>query len=172
MQETIEKIGAQKEWLKTDEGKAYLATLEPYTDLKELYRDLSKIETIYYTTDEIAMEQAVEHSRKILTAFYKARNLDLRSEREHISTALCMMGCVKWNSAHGKFKVGARTLGESIFENNTVFPISFYTQLINTDAFTFDTCIADFMDGEEMSWVAEWLIARQMEAPQSSKEKM
>ena len=41
----MEKYKAQRDWLKTDEGKQYLEALTPYGSLEEFYRDLSRIET-------------------------------------------------------------------------------------------------------------------------------
>ena len=167
----MEKYKAQRDWLKTDEGKAYLATLKPYETLEEFYRDLSKIKPVDYTSPETTMEDAVAHSRKVLEVLVRADNLDLSREQKNVSEALKMVGCVPWPQADGKFQ-DRSTVGELLYKENVSFPLTAYQQLIDAKPSSFSFGWAKLMDGgAEYSWMSEWLFTQQMAEQAKANQK-
>ena len=167
----MEKYKEQREWLKTDEGKAYLATLKPYETLEEFYRDLSKIEKIDYTSPETSMEDAVAHSRKVLEVLVRAENLDLSREQNNFSEALKLIGCVPFPEAAEKFQERV-SIGELLYKENVAFPLSAYQQLIDASPNTYAYGWSKLIDGgAEYGWMGEWLFTQQMAEQAKANQK-
>ena len=167
----MDKYKAQREWLKTDEGKAYLETLKPYETLDEFYEDLSKIKPVDYTSAETSMEDAVAHSRKVLEVLVRAENLNLVSEQKNVSEALKMVGCVPFPVAHEKFQ-DRSTIGELLYKESVSFPLSAYQQLIDSSPKSFTFGWYKLIDGgAEYSWIAEWLFTQQMAEQAKANQK-
>lgn len=167
----MENYTNQREWLKTDEGKAYLATLKPYETLEEFYRDLSKIEKVDYTSPETSMEDAVAHSRKVLEVLVRAENLDLSREQNNVSEALKLVGCVPWPQANEKFQ-DRSSIGELLYKENASFPLTAYQQLIDARPSTYSFGWAKLIDGgAEYSWIGEWLFTQQMAEQAKANQK-
>ena len=168
----MEKYKAQRDWLKTDEGKAYLETLKPYETLEEFYRDLSKIEKVDYTSPETSMEDAVAHSRKVLEVLVKAEKLDLYGEQKNVSEALKLIGCVPFPQAAEKFQ-DRSTIGELLYKESVAFPLSAYQQLIDASPSTYSYGWAKLKDGgAEYSWIGEWLFTQQMAEQAKANQKI
>lgn len=152
----------QEIWIKTEDGRNYLETLRPYENIMYFFRDLSKIEKFDYTSADSNMEDAIEHSRKVLTVLAKSEKLDLDKNREEVSDALKIIGCVPYVDADEKFK-SDHNIGELLYEESAAFPLSAYTQLIDTKESTFSYGLAKMLDGGvDCSWVGRWLITQQM----------
>ena len=167
----MDKYKAQREWLKTDEGKAYLETLKPYETLDEFYEDLSKIKPVDYTSAETSMEDAVAHSRKVLEVLVRAENLDLSREQKNVSEALKMVGCVPWPQANEKFQ-DQSSIGELLYKESVSFPLSAYQQLIDSSPKSFAFGWYKLTDGgAEYSWIAEWLFTQQMAEQAKANQK-
>ena len=167
----MEKYKAQRDWLKTDEGKQYLETLTPYGSLEEFYRDLSRIETIDYTSAETTMEDAVAHSRKVLEVLVRAENLDMSTEQKNVSEALKLIGCVPWPQANEKFQ-DRSTIGELLYKENASFPLTAYQQLIDAEPNTYRFGWSKLIDGgAEYSWMGEWLFTQQMAEQAKANQK-
>jgi hypothetical protein len=167
----MEKYKSQRDWLKTDEGKAYLETLKPYETLDEFYSDLSEIKPVDYTSAETTMEDAVAHSRKVLEVLVRAENLDLYSEQKNVSEALKMIGCVPFPLAHEKFQ-DRSTIGELLYKESVSFPLSAYQQLIDASPATYRYGWAKLKDGgAEYSWLGEWLFTQQMAEQARANQK-
>ena len=161
----------QRQWLKSDEGKAYLETLKPYTSLEQFYKDLSKIQKIDYTSPETTMEEAIAHSIQVLEVLIRAENLDFSRERQSVSEALKMVGCVPWPQANEKFQ-DRSSVGELLYRENVSFPLSAYQQLIDSEPSTFSYGLAKLLDGgAEYSWIGEWLFTQQMAQQARAKQK-
>lgn len=156
----------QSNWCKTDEGKAYLETLEPYENLMEFFRDLSKIEKFDYTSANSNMEDAIEHSRKVLTVLAKSGKLDLAKNAKDVSDALKIIGCVPYKNADEKFGSTSHGIGNFCFEENVAFPLFAYTQLIDKNE-------VDFLVGMEVACdgIGKWLTTQKMAELANAKEK-
>ena len=167
----MEKYNAQRNWLKTAEGKEYLNSLKPYETMDEFYSELSKIKPVDYASPETTMEDAVAHSRKVLEVLVRAENLSVSKEQKNISDALKMVGCVPWPQADKKFQDGS-SIGELLYKENVSFPLSAYQQLIDVSPSTFSFGWSKLMDGgPEYSWIGEWLFTQQMAEQEKLNQK-
>ena len=161
----------KEHWIKTDEGKKYLANLKPYETLDEFYSNLSKIKPVDYTSPETTMEDAVAHSRKVLEVLVRAEDLNLSNEQKNISKALKMIGCVPWQQADKKFQ-DKGIVNEFLYKENVSFPLTAYLQLIDASPSTFPLGWRRLVSGgPEHSWFGEWLITQQMAEQEKANQK-
>lgn len=167
----LKKYEQDEKWRATGEGRDFLETLKPYENVEEFFRDLSKIETFDYKSADSNMEDAVEHARKVLKVLMKSEKLDLNKYREDVSKALKIIGCVRFDEADKKFK-SDHSIGEMLYEENVAFPLSAYTQLIDTKESTFSYGLGKLLDGgAEYSWIGSWLATQQKAENAKGKNK-
>ena len=162
----MENWQKRRDWLETEEGKEFLKSFPAYENMEEFYRELSQVGKVDYQSAETSMEDAVAHSRKVLTVLLKSRNLtsEINKEQHNVSEALKAVGCVPWKEADKKFQDGS-SIGELLYRENVSFPLSAYTQLIDTKPDTFSYGLSKLLDGDERySWVSEWLSTQEIAA--------
>lgn len=117
------------------------------------------------------MEDAVSHSRKVLTVLAKSEYLNLKKNREEVSEALKIIGCVPHNKADEKFLV-SDNLETMIYSENVAFPLSAYTQIIDTNGGTFSFGLDMLTEGgAKNSLVSTWLAVQQMAENEKGKNK-
>lgn len=166
----LRKFAKQDDWYETEEGKEYLETLKPYESVTEFFRDLSKIEKFDYKSSKSSMEDAIEHSRKVLTVLLKSEGLELEKDRKDVSEALKIIGCVPFKKADKKFRSN-QNIGVLLFEENVAFPLSAYTQLIDTKEDTFSYGLEKMLDGGADGWIGSWLTTQKMAENEKEKSK-
>ena len=167
----MENWKKRSEWLEKEEGKEFLKSFPAYESMEDFYRELSQVGKVNYQSAETSMEDAVEHSRKVLTVILKARNItsEMNKEQQNVSDALKAVGCVPWKEADEKFQ-DRSSVGELLYKENVSFPLTAYTQLVDASENTFSFGLSKLLDGDERySWISEWLSTQEMAAQERAK---
>lgn len=103
--------------------------------------------------------------KRVMINIQKSVNFNFdEQQRKEYSEALKQLGCTTFKNAHNCFKGESRTIGEVLKLNGNIeFPLSALSQLIDTDESTFSYGLSKMAEGNEYSWVSQWLNAQGVE---------
>ena len=179
--ERSEKLRQEHEaWLQTPEGIAHTKKVEEekrqhdefvYHSLNEALNALKEVKPVDLRNGTTSIEEAVTFCQEVLLILQKSSDLSLTPEQQkQYSEALKAIGCVNYNDAHKSYKTATKNNIGALLqeENNIEFPLSAFTQLIDTTPDSFEYGMSKLTDGDlQYSWIGEWL--RTQEDAQKAK---
>lgn len=134
-----------------------------YNNIDKIVRDLKNIGYVDLTSNKTEIKQAVNFCKKVFAIIMGCKHFDFTDEDiTKMSNTLKEIGCVKHNDAASKFISNNHNSLSDVIElpNNIEFPLSLFSQLIDTNSNSFTFAISLATDGDEMSWINSWIDAQ------------
>ena len=134
-----------------------------YRNVNEALEELKKINPADLTSDETTLAEAIRFCREVMTVLVGCDELQFTEEQQReLSEQLKALGCVTYDAANKKYKSSAsfkRTIGTP---GSIEYPLSAFSQLIDTDRGTFLTGMDLITDGGMSGdgWTGRWLKAQ------------
>lgn len=126
----------------------------------EMIKELSELDFVDLSSPTTSKEDAVKHCSKVLKTLFRGYGLYLRKKDiNSISTTLKKIGCTTYQNADEHFTT-SEPYDSLTAKNDIGFPLSLFSQLIDTSYSSFMYGFEKAFDGDEHSWVADWLKAQ------------
>lgn len=151
-------------------------TFNSYKNLDQAIADLKKIKSIDLVFGETPMKEAVDFCKDVMVVIGRTkhmltgRNLATKDIMK-FSEALKSIGCVPYKRANIMYQYCSRNQDYITAKNNIVFPLTAFTQLIDSKPSTFSYGMTKLNEGDfAASWVGFWLRAQGVTDPNAYQE--